>query len=280
MNTHSEVCLLDFGGGCEIPPSKLKDCWRVAQTSTKQLCQFLEQTLQDADEQAQKQRLEKLKQQQDRRLASSATSLPPNTPYFEESKFGDEMNVEVDIDVDHIAEAEKKAEEAYRQQALDYSRGHVASRVREDNTQEKSYPNQKGKSLLAAMLKSANQVDKGESGENVEDSPLKSVQQTSSLALPVVKASEHLKVTNHADPHNVVSKAVAQVAMHLDDDEDEEAPAILKSEFDTLPSLPTTEEDFPKKTAPTPTANSIDEANDLLMAIKKKSKKRKSKKPK
>ncbi|CAJ1943192.1 unnamed protein product [Cylindrotheca closterium] len=267
MNTHSEVCLLDFGGGCEIPPSKLKECWKIAQTTTKQLCQFLEQTLQDANGKAQQERLEKLKQQQDGKFATSAASLPPNAPYFEQSKIGDEMNVEVEVDVDHIAEVEKKAEEAYRQQALDYSRGHVASKVREDSTKEKS-SQQKGKSLIAAMLRSVNQGDKGESTRRSEE-------YASDVAHSVVTGGKQRQVTNREDSCKVVDKTKNRVAMDLNDDEDEEAPTILQSEFHSS----SREEKAPTEYALTPPPNTNDEANDLSMAIKKKKKKAKKKKP-
>lgn len=280
MNTHSEVCLLDFGGGCEIPQSKLKECWKTAQTSTKQLCQFLEQTLQEADKKAQQQRLEKLKQRQDGKFASSATSLTPNAPYFEQSKNGDEMNVEVDVDVDHIAEVERKAEEAYRQQALDYSRGHVASKVREDNTKERSSSRQTGKSLLAAMLKSVNQVDMAENANELEESSRQqSEEHASDVATPLGKAGKESKVTNREDSsRKIVDEKKKPVTMDLDDDEDEEAPTLLKSEFDTVPSS-STEEKSQKESSPTPMLPTNDEANDLSVAIKKK-KKKKSKKQK
>eukprot|EP00536_Pseudo-nitzschia_multiseries_P017202 jgi/Psemu1/224082/e_gw1.1425.16.1 len=45
MNVHSEICLLDYGGGCELTPNKLRACWKVAETAIKNLCQLLETAL-------------------------------------------------------------------------------------------------------------------------------------------------------------------------------------------------------------------------------------------
>ena len=64
MNVHSEICLLDYGGGCELTPNKLRQCWKVAETAIKNLCQLLETALIKADEQAQKERLQRLQLKQ------------------------------------------------------------------------------------------------------------------------------------------------------------------------------------------------------------------------
>eukprot|EP00979_Chaetoceros_neogracilis_P009100 scaffold2062_cov273-Chaetoceros_neogracile.AAC.15 len=269
MNIHSEVCLLDFGGGCEIPPSKLKECWKIAETSTKHLYQFLEQTLQEADEKAQQQRLEKLKQQQDGEVANSAISPPPNIPYFEQSKDGEEMNIEVDgTDADHFAETERKAEEAYRQQALDYSRGHVASKLREDSDKKKSSSQQKGKSLLAAMLKSVNQVSKP--GDTNEVAEISSPVEDKPTSVDLDEAKKVDKQAKQAATSKVYDTKKKSATVDLDDDEEEETPTMLQSEFSMVPIQG-------EKPTPTTTPDS-DARTDLSMAIKKKKKKSKKKK--
>lgn len=270
MNTHFEVCLLDFGGGCEISPSKLKECWKIAQASTKQLCHFLEQTLKEADEKAQQARLDSLKQQQDGMFDSLVTHPPPNTPYFEQLK---SSNVEVGVDSDHIVEIERKAEETYRQQALDYTRGHVASKVREDRKMEMGYSQQKGKSLLVAMLKSANQAGKRENADDRNIQEHKSSFAHDSTA----NLGEIITATTPEDSNKITDKGSDPAAPDLDDDEDEEAPTILKSEF-TLLTPSSREGTTPKFSKPISKPETNIEAVDFSMAIKNKKKKSKNKK--
>lgn len=273
MNAHAEVCLLDFGGGCEIPPPKLKECWKIAQASTRQLCKFLEHTLQEADEKAQQQRLEKLKRQQDGGSAGAVTHPEPITPYFEQSKSSD---VEVDIDVVQIAEVERKAEEAYRQQALDYSRGHIASKVREDKKNDGPSSEQKGKSLLAAMLKSANQADKEETASDNQDSSHMNEQHEPDLANTTATLSDQMDSTTlHNNARRIGDREKKPVSMDLDDDENEEAPTMLKNEF---AHVTLTVEERTQENSKTSTAN--EEAMDFSMAITKKKKKKKAKKKK
>ena len=124
MNVHSEVCLLDYGGGCELTPSKLKECWKVAEVAIKDLCQLLETTLTQADEQAQNERLRLLQLQQQ----VHPSSLPPlpspsstqNTPFLQQIE---DMDVDSNVDETQVQQAQREAEEAYRKQALDYSTG-------------------------------------------------------------------------------------------------------------------------------------------------------------
>lgn len=188
MNVHSEVCLLDYGGGCELTPNKLRACWKVAEMAIKDLCRLLETTLTQADEQAQKGRLERLQLQRRQQQQKSggggsadfiALSLPPlpasvrnQTPYLQEMEDIDNLQV-VDsamadaIDSSHIQQAQTEAEEAYRRQALDYSVNHLASSVRDDDdvrrggaggrggtSSSSSMSKQQASSLLAAMLQS------------------------------------------------------------------------------------------------------------------------------
>jgi exosome complex component RRP45 len=130
MNVHSEVCLLDYGGGCELTPSKLKECWRVAEVAIKDLCQLLETTLTQADEQAQNERLRLLQLQQQ----VHTSSLPPlpsassnkNTPFLQQIE---DMDVDSNVDETQVQQAQREAEEAYRKQALDYSSGRKFQKV-------------------------------------------------------------------------------------------------------------------------------------------------------
>ncbi|EEC43406.1 predicted protein, partial [Phaeodactylum tricornutum CCAP 1055/1] len=46
MNVHGEVCLLDFGGGCELATERLREAYRLAAQHVQDLCQALETSLQ------------------------------------------------------------------------------------------------------------------------------------------------------------------------------------------------------------------------------------------
>jgi hypothetical protein len=280
MNIHSEVCLLDYGGGCEIPQSKLKECWKVAEKLMKELCQLLEDTLKDADGKAQKERLERLQQQQHGNLVGN-TSLPsPNeTPYFQQTYKTAEMNVELNVSSDQIVQAQTKAEEVYRRQALDYSQGHIASKVREDNpTGNRSSAQQNAASLLEAMLKSAYQEesktnkDDGDNSLPIEQHKTNKVDFSSTDA---IKAGLNNEKSISCDG-DLIKK------MDLDDDEEEEeAPVVFQSEFQSvIPDLSQQKKEDTKRRnekKPILTDTPDDDLVDLSMAIKKKKKKSKSK---
>ena len=265
MNIHAEVCLLDYGGGCEITPTKLKECCKVAETCVKGLCQMLEQSLKEADEKAQQERLERLQQQQ-HNSSVGTTSLPPppNTPYFEQSD-NTNMEIEVDnVDTDQISDSQTKAEEAWRRQALDYSQGHVASKVREDNDgKDRPSAQKKAASLLASMLKSVSQMDV--SADSVEyDNQMVPEKADANGNADLSKETKE----STANDREGTTKGV--MTMDTDDDE-EEAPTVLQSEFQSVPS--SSEPKPERKEIPTET-----EDVDLSMAIKKKKKKAKKKK--
>eukprot|EP00934_Nitzschia_sp_Nitz4_P003817 Nitzschia sp. Nitz4//scaffold2_size372955//251504//253035//NITZ4_000447-RA/size372955-snap-gene-0.95-mRNA-1//-1//CDS//3329546850//3807//frame0 len=145
MNIHTEVCLLDYGGGCELNPDKLKECFETSTGVVRELCSQLEEALKNADEEAQTEQLKRVKQQS--QIAMDFMDLD-ETP--QDSAAGGEEAASNDVEMDASAMAE---EEAYRRKALDYSSGHVASSVREDKPQQ-SKSSTSG-SLLASFLKSA-----------------------------------------------------------------------------------------------------------------------------
>lgn len=276
MNMHSEVCLLDYGGGCEIPPAKLKECWKIAETSIKELCHLLEETLKEADEKAQRERLERLQQQQSGNVEVPVPLPPANVPYFEQTHDTNEMEVQVDVNSDQIAQAQTKAEEAYRQQALDYSQGHVASKVRENKSDNRSSAQQKAASLLAAMLKSASQMEvAGDDAVTPPAAPSSEEKKTDmDLNMPTSTATKE-ELTNH----DFTSNERQPVAMDLDDDDEEEAPTILQSEFQPTPAASSEKTEETKETeTPATTGLQEDDMVDLSMAVKKKKKKSKKKK--
>lgn len=261
MNVHAEVCLLDFGGGCEISPENLKECFGVAETSVKSLCRMLETALTSADEKAQQERLKKLQNQRTGNFEENLQLPPENAPYFEQSNGLNEMEVDVEVNADNIVEAQTQAEEAYKQQALDYSLGHVATKVREDKPESRPSAQKQAASLLASLLKSATLTQ----GSTNADTP----------APDVVETKAKTEVESSQKGKNDSKK----VAMELDDDE-EEAPTILQSEFIAVSgSVKSLSENDIRKSEIEPSVDpQDDDMVDLSMAIKSKKKKTKKKK--
>lgn len=271
MNIHSEVCLLDYGGGCEIPPSELKECWKVAETSMKELCQLLEEALEEADEKAQQDRLERLQQQLHGDVVITPTlSETRSTPYFEQTDSTTEMNVEIDVSSDQITQAHTKAEEAYRRQALDYSQGHIASKVREDDFGDnRSSAQQEAASLLAAMLKSASQM-KVPTNAMEEDMAVEVSHRGSEVELPPTKETR-------AGSNDEQNRATQK--MDLSDDDEEEVPTVLLSEFQSAPEIDKKKAESKQRKEKKQASMDAPDSDivDLSMAIKKKKKKSKKK---
>jgi exosome complex component RRP45 len=285
MNVHSEVCLLDYGGGCELTPTKLKDCWKIAETSVKELCQLLEDALKEADDQAQKERLKRLQRQQHDDLGGELPLPPPvdNTPYFQQTGDSDElMDVPPTVNPDKIQKAETEAEEAYRQQALDYSIGHVATALRDDDSGDrKSASKQQAGSLLAAMLKSVSQEIAAPTKLNPgQTQPMDQRSSSNGEAVTTTAEPQTAVGMDHAPKDKPgTSDKPDPVPMKMDiDDDEEEAPAILHSEFGSPPEAPSAKKKEPKK-EPAVAATEASEPDivDLSMAIKKKKKKSKKK---
>ena len=282
MNVHSEICLLDYGGGCELTPNKLRQCWKVAETAIKNLCQLLETALTKADEQAQKERLQRLQLKQQ----AGNINLPPpppsdrNIPFLQQTENGNDMEIDADVDEAQVQQVHTEAEEAYRQQALDYSSGHVATAVREDNDVNhgggQNFGRQAG-SLLADMLKSVGQT------------PIKSTvaketfKKDKITEVSVVKVDKNSKATEHATSSSSKDTATASsrkpTPINLDDDDEEEEAMILDNEFSSIKK----DSSGAKKTEETMDTKVEEEAEadieDLSMAIKSK-KSKKKKKPK
>lgn len=272
MNIHSEVCLLDYGGGCEIPPGRLKECWKIAKASVEELCRMLEQTLVEADERAQKERLERLQQQHNGNSEVSVPLPPINTPYFEHTHDTNEMELQVDVNSNDMAAAQTKAEEAYRQQALDYSKGHVASKVSENKSAHRVSAHEQAASLFASMLRSS-KMEVADANAKPTLPPSAKTQNDTALTTTAVSTVTLDKAAEGDQNANERSLP----AMDLDDEE--EATAVLHSEFEQSPAV------FSEKTAKEDkieilaiTGCQEDEMVDLSMAVKKKKKKSKKKK--
>ncbi|KAL3922898.1 MAG: hypothetical protein SGILL_001961 [Bacillariaceae sp.] len=278
MNIHSEVCLLDYGGGCELTPDKLRECWKVAEGAIKELCQLLEEALSKADEQANAERLRQLQLQAhpggELPPLPPATSALPSIPFVQQ--LDDNMDVAVTVDESKVQTATAAADEAYRKQALDYSSGHFATAVREDSSRDQSKRSSQAGSLLAAMLKSVGEkpvlnVDPSMDMEPSTETPLAATEEpqnremTESESKVETKLVKSVAKTTRANPSKMMD-------INDDDDDEEEQPMVLQSEFDSI-KPPTLETEAAEAAEP--------DIEDLSMAIKsKKSKKKKSKKSK
>ena len=318
MNIHSEVCLLDYGGGCELVPNKLRECWKIAESAIKDLCRLLEASLAEADEQAQTDQLKRLKLQRqlmaglgnaDDFIALSLPPLPPSdrsqTPYLQEMGDIEELQVADSTipdstELSKIHQAQTEAEEAYRKQALDYSINHIPSAVRDNDaggnggqggrTSLSSAQRQAG-SLLASMLQS---IGHSNSKSTAKESNSEGEQQHFDSQTRLEAATEVKPVPNRTQSDakkykaTVKEFAAKEVApMDLDgggyDDDDEEEPAtmMLESEFGTENAGNGPTKAFTDD-QPSNAASPEDDADidDFAMAIKSKSSKSKKKKSK
>jgi len=268
MNAYAEVCLLDYGGGCELPPTQLEECWKKAISCVRQLCTMLETSLEDADKQAQTDRLEKLKQQQlAPSFATTNTSSQISSPFFEQSENpgGDNM-MDIDDNNDEIKRMETEAEEAYRQQALDYSQGYKANKVREDDDhmRNSSQPffNQASNLMKTLLASAASPAPSSSRGNDA-------VQKSANAKQSKKETKEAAEKTEKQGKKPIKYNA----SVNLESDE-EEAIEMLQSEFDTVSAPPNAQSKIePEKGAVEDGSDS--DIDDLAMAVTKKKKKKK-----
>mmetsp|Transcript_11149 Transcript_11149/g.26790 ORF Transcript_11149/g.26790 Transcript_11149/m.26790 type:complete len:604 (-) Transcript_11149:122-1933(-) len=291
MNIHSEICLLDYGGGCELTPNKLRECWNTADVAIKKLCKILETSLTEADEQAQKDRLDRLKMKQH----ANYIVLPPrpptdqNIPFLQKTENSDEMEINATVDKAWVQQVDTEAEEKYRKNALDYASGHAPVAVREnvdDNRDRGQGVVKQSGSLLAAMLKSIGDAPstttRGSStniSEKNEHGASKKNTEEGAMNDEVIRMEGREKITtnttiNDSTTSNEASKSrrSKHVAMDTDDDEEEEH-MILRSEFGSF-QKDVQKEEKRNERKPFKLDEDID---DLAMAIKSKKSKKKKK---
>lgn len=277
MNVHSEVCLLDFGGGCEIQPKQLQQCWKLAEKCILQLCEMLEKCLKEADEKAQNERLhrlQKLQQQPNLPPLLPPNEPPPQVPFWQEQDDGNVVDTTMTGSIlsEEIQQAanqvQDQVEETYRLQALEYNQGHVAAKVKERRSKQKQQKQHEG-ALLTALLRSAKSQPPPR--EEVLEAETK---ETASLGPSAEQMDEFQQVAAKAaatsTPTNSVPPVAEPKAMDVDDD-DEEAPTMLKSEFDSVKN----ESSTPAQKEDGDGSNGNDDIDDLAMAIKSKTKKKK-----
>lgn len=156
------MCLLDYGGGHELTPGRLKECLMTASVAVKHLCQELETALEQADQVAQNEILHLLQLKAKSGISMGNTLLVNtdgrNIPYLQTSEMAGEILLENSTtQTNKVEDAATEAEELYRQQALDYSKGHVASSVREDEVDH--VRKDQGSALFTSLLKAAAGTD-------------------------------------------------------------------------------------------------------------------------
>lgn len=334
FNKYGEICSLDFAGGCELKPRQFVMCAKLGKTKCVELCNMLEESLIEADKKSIEERLTRLKVAATSGFASMNVKdlplpdLPENVPFVERTDYerDDEM---MEIDQDDLTDIGSKQaieaaaiaaaeEESYRIQALDYSLGHVAAKVKENNSvKEHGYANQAsmnnsrnnsgpifGGSLLDAMLKSAaqssslrkNQCNNFNSG-SAEDSKIKASTHTGAADLEIAQFVER-ELTESSDTGKTTTstKKKSKQPILMESDEEEET-TMLQSEFLTVSDVVTNvtgnkphdyEECKPTEKKKKGVNNfsknrtmDMGENNlDLSMAIKKKNKKKKKAKAK
>ena len=252
MNVHSEVCLLDFGGGCELKAKQVKLCWKLAERAIVQLCHMLDEALVTADENDNLGRLHRLQQQQQNGILPP---LPkggtPQVPFWHEDDEGGRVDTS-----DILVEVATQEEEDYRLKALDFTQGHVAARVKDvAETQQRK----ESSSLLAAMLQSVQVHDHSNKEKSIK----------------AVKESIVYSVQQNDAKEEVVLLVTRDKQKTLDSDDEEESTTMLKTEFDDIKKLPTVQPNIPVVAL----VDDDDDVDDLAMAIKsKKSKTKKNKK--
>ena len=209
MNVHAEVCLLDFGGGCELKAPQLRQCWKLAETAIVQLCHMLESLLIAADEKANLGRLHRLQQRQNGALPPLPTDATPQVPFWHED---DDGGVQV-MDTESLSVTAKntKEEEEYRLKALDFANGHVAAKVKDVAEPRKK---EESSSLLAAMLKSVQVQD-----TNLPAAKISIVHESS---VKTEKSSASIQSNDARDEFaQFAKKAKKEAALDSDDDEEE-----------------------------------------------------------
>jgi len=328
FNKYGEMCSLDFPGGCELKPRQLVMCATLGKRKCVELCNILETSLEEADLKAVQERLDRLKlvaNNGSNKIGNSALPLPDiaeNVPFVERTNYdrdGDLMEVDgagtvgEDLQKSTAAAIAAAEEESYRIQALDYSLGHVAAKVKENDASKarggkgsSSGGGRKGPifggSLMAAMLKSAN--TSGNGGDNNSnsnsnetnnkdddefESDLEQLEIKSKRSKPS-SSSSSTRRTKEVDEkaakrQQSTQTAILSNAMAIDSD-DEEETTTLQHEFGTLSSAAeeaAKDQAIKQKSSKTKTRivkkdEAEDDVDDLAMAIKKKPSKGKKKK--
>lgn len=310
MNIHGEVCWLDVHG-CELPPSKLRECGQMAQEAIAKLCGFLDESLKQAEDKAQRDRLQRLQQRQQQQQqvqqqqqpsaqpTDSTIQLPPlppssdiQVPFWQGISEVDVVGLELMDVATSLPQQQRdelllKQEEDYRNMALDYALGHVAAKAKENKPSSSDKEKTSStSSLLAALLKSAASVQSTTSSTTTEQQQQDQQHQEVAKSVDTTKTS-----TITANEPNITPSAAKKQTPSIDvidnNDNDDEEPTTMvwQSEFGTVvatgPTSTATANQQPLPSTTTKSQEAMDDEediDDLAMAIKKKKGKKKSKK--
>jgi len=210
----------------------------MAQQAIVKLCGFLEESLQQAEEQAQRDRLQRLQRQQEQVSPPSTTladptKLPPlppsadvHVPFWQGIA---ELDLGLDSALASVPQQQQqqqqllRQEEEYRTIALDYSQGHVAAKVKESRSSQpetKSASSASSSSLLAALLKSAaaQSTPIATTGQSKNDETASTFESKNPATAAKGATTSSTATTKPITP--------PRFATNDDDDDDEEATAI------------------------------------------------------
>ena len=213
MNVHREICFFDLTTGyhCQVQGSDLQYCSAVAESRVvTEWSDRMESALSEADERDRTRRLVQWQQQQQQQQLP----LPPITMVGPPPDFDPDVGVDATTGITPN-ENENDEDIQYRRRALDFTMGHVASKIRENHPAVegkhssktsrvvKSPNNNNNNTLLTSMLRSV-QGGATTSGEGTTET-------TTTTQLPLLQNDD-------------------------DDDDEEENVMELQSEFVTVPS--------------------------------------------
>ncbi|GAX15334.1 exosome complex component RRP45 [Fistulifera solaris] len=266
MNVHGEICLVDYAGGCEVEPVMFRTvCQTADQVLRLNLCPGLEQSLEEADVQALRERLQRLQLQQQREAQTHTKSTEMDWNTTESTTVTTATALDVVLDA-AVEQAQVQAEEAYKRQALDYNKGHMPTAVRETSQQQVK---QQANALLQSLLQSV-----------TEEEP-SAVQGTgSNEAVKDINAITEDVPLVHNEPTKVVPAPVQQANQTNDteDDDEEDEPILLQSEFDSIETPNKDNKMITGRSNEKNQEDDEDDVDDLVDAIRKKKKSKKAKK--
>ena len=276
-NKYGEMCCLDFPGGCELSPSQLMSSSDLGKKRCIEICEMLETALVEAENKAQKERMERLK-----------GLRPAVVPIADHEMGSDDEDVAM-VDTDEV---DTRAEdEQYRKIALDYASGHIAASVKEVKPSTVKSAKRDTSSLFHALLHSAK--------NSMETA---SIELKKSQAVDVeIKVVEKKKTAQNKSIQldGKATKAQQKVTVSSikeNSDEEEEDIVQLQSEFSAI-GKHTADESMTEPAAVEPKAETITtpapkatkqkalndkdddiDIDDLAMAMKKKKSKKSKKK--
>ena len=305
FNKYSELCCMDFPGGCELNPMQLMDFAKLAEKKAIQMLDILEDSLSKSDEQAKIHRMERIARANFNLKTIPHHDVPEGIPYHESSHSlpshvmeMDQQNIlqnakEEGKQIAHQSEQEEK----YRLRALDYAIGHVAAKVKEDiQSQKQPQTNSSSSGLLQAMLKSANTAPPNLS--IATDTKIPSTGYPPNFAaIHNAYSSSHTKdaddefdefVKNNSNAQKTngthESKTIPKHNVNMDDSDDDEEVTMLVGEFSSKStSKAASTNDQASKTNKVNNINDDDGNDDELMvdlsaAVRKKKTNKKQRK--